>query len=150
MTLALFLDKVPDITKNQIKIKLEDNFPNTSLIRNSNSIKYNIINGNNDFRSKSLDYFVGVRSRFIFTLLQIDSSFLEQDASLWKDNEQYILAKQTVQKLHVVNDIAERSIGLATTFNLRVTTDEDDRQLLYQNVHQNRKMLPNCNKRNFT
>lgn len=144
---ALFSDKVTDATKNNIRLKLLDYSPNNNG-RNANSIKHTILN-NAELAMQPLEYFIGPSSYLLFSLLDVDISFLTLDASLWKKNDHYQSGKKAVQNLRVVNDTAERAIALATKFNLCITKDENERQLLYRKVHANRQQLPNCNKRNF-
>lgn len=146
---ALFSDEVPNETKNKMRNVLQTVTPVQNVIRRSaNSISYHL-EANENLSTKNLEDFMAGASHNVFNILDLDTSFLAEDAALWTVNKSYIRAKEAIKKLNVVNDIAERAIGLAGTFNLCITKDETDRQLLYQKVHTNRKALPNCNKRNF-
>jgi len=64
--------------------------------------------------------------------------------------DDYQHAKDTVAALRVVNDCAERAIKLATDFNLALTQDEDQRQLIFQVVEQHRQQIPAPLKKNYS
>ena len=78
-------------------------------------------------RSKIPD-FVGQRSILLFSLLKMDHKFILQEN--WKETDKYYAARKAISNLHPVNDPAERALSMATTFNGRITKDEDS----YQNV----------------
>ena len=54
------------------------------------------------------------------------------DPETWNSREDYRHARDTVASLHVVNDCAERSVKSATDFNLALTQDKEQRQLIFQ------------------
>jgi len=59
-------------------------------------------------------------------------------------------AKQTVVSMRVVNDCAERAAKLATDYNLALTHDEDQRQLVFQVVEHLHKRMAAPLKRKFS
>lgn len=69
-------------------------------------------------------------------------SFLEIDPSRWINNEKYLRAEEKANKLIVVNDAAERAVNLMTRFNEKVTTIEDEKQILLQVVEEHQKRFP--------
>lgn len=81
-----------------------------------------------NMKNKQLKDFVGNDSWRIFSLLEIDPSFLKLPVSNWPTTETYLKAKEIVRNLPVVNDAAERALGLATDFNTK-TTPKSEKQL---------------------
>jgi len=51
-------------------------------------------------------------------------------------------AKDTVAALSLINDYAKRAVKLATDFNLALTHDEQQHQLIFQVIEQHRKQMP--------
>lgn len=74
-------------------------------------------------------------------------TFLEKPKNQWKDDEVFNDILQIVKNLTVVNDPAERAVALITNFNNAITTDEDQKQYLLQNVEFCRQNMPDRNKR---
>ena len=66
---------------------------------------------------KSLKNFIGQDSWALFNLLGIDSTFIKLSAIKWKTVESFQKANETISNLPVINDAAERALGLATTIN---------------------------------
>ncbi|CAH0383567.1 unnamed protein product [Bemisia tabaci] len=67
-----------------------------------------------------------------FEILGISANFLEDDVQNWRNNSEYLSARETVKALRVVNDHAERAVQLLQTYNRKITTKEDDFQDLLQ------------------
>ena len=57
----------------------------------------------------------------------------------WKETDKYDAARKAISNLHPVNDSAERALSMATTFNGRITKDEDSYQNLLLVVEGHRK-----------
>ena len=87
-------------------------------------------------RSKIPD-FVGPRSILIFNLLKIDHTFLLEDD--WRETSEYTTMKTALANLHPVNDSAERALSMATTYNGRITKNEESFQQLMLVVESHRK-----------
>ena len=78
---------------------------------------------------------IGPDSWTLFDLLNADWPFLKVDPSQWNLNASYKKVEAQVQSLSVVNDAAERALGLLTSFNTgRVTLDPEQHQLLLKMV----------------
>jgi len=60
------------------------------------------------------------------------------------------MAKQTVMALRVVNDCAERAVKPATDYNMALTANEEQRQLIFQVVEYHCKQTTAPAKRKFT
>ena len=85
--------------------------------------------------STHLKDLVGSDSWMIFKLLNISGSFLSERARLWADNDEYQSMKDGIHSLKVVNDSAERALGLVTEFHSnKITKDPQQKQFLYQVV----------------
>ena len=88
-------------------------------------------------RSKITD-FVGQRFILLFSLLKMDHKFLLQEN--WKEKDKYDAGRKAISNLHPVNDsAAERALSMSTTFNGRITKDEDSYQNLLLVVEGHRK-----------
>jgi len=55
-------------------------------------------------------------------------------------------ARKIINKLQVVNDVAERGVALLKEYNEIITKDEDQKQFLLLAVQHHRKLYPNVNK----
>lgn len=69
-------------------------------------------------------------------------SFLAIDPSRWINNERYLRAEEIVNNILVVNDTAERAINLITRLNEKITTVEDELQIVLQVKEQHQKLFP--------
>lgn len=69
-------------------------------------------------------------------------NFLKIDPNGWITNESYLRAEEVVNKISVVNDTAERAINLITRFNKKVTSSEDEKQMVLQVVEAHQKLFP--------
>ena len=95
-----------------------------------------------DFTEKSLCDFVGPDSWTFFNLLQMDAGFLKLPVTQWSTSLIFSQAKLTDENLPVVNDAAERALGLATNFNTKTAPkSESNQQALYRVVKAAREKL---------
>ena len=82
-----------------------------------------------------MDGFVSVKSKNLFSRLNIDISFLQESVSLWEQNATFVEAKKNVFSLKAVNDTAERADKLMQDFHGKITVKEEQKQyLLHFNV----------------
>ena len=58
----------------------------------------------------TLTQFIGPRSWLLFHLMGVDGVWLRQDPDEWENNDDYVLMRDVVRDLSVVNDAAERSV----------------------------------------
>ena len=123
--LSIFFDKVFADEKKQMV---------SAFIKPQNKIDLRRVDKktNKTYQDKTLPEFVAQRSMHLFTALKLSRDFLSLDPETWNSRENYRYAKDTVVSLHVVNDCAEHVIKLATDFNLALTQDEEQRQLIFQ------------------
>lgn len=99
---------------------------------------------------KDISQFASKKSLLLFDQFGLKGDFLDLDIDSWENNIDYILAKQIITNIKVVNDIAERGVGLIEQFNQCITKDEDQLQFLLQVVQMNRQRIPDGNKKTFT
>ena len=132
---SLFSDNLDVAEKQQLRktmMKFENSLP---------SAKQEMPFSSNLGR-KTLKDFVGQDSWAIFPLLDLDSSFLKQPATKWETLESYQHAKKAISNLPVVNDAAERALGLATETNTKAAPkSEEELQALYQVIRGVREKL---------
>ena len=127
ISIALFNPDLEDEEKNKLAHKIGE-LPTTQLeIRKPTLLTVSV-------RSKITD-FVRQRSILLFSLLKMDHKFLLQEN--WKETDKYDAARKAISNLHHVNDSAERALSMATTFNGRITKDEDSYQNLLLEGHRN-------------
>ena len=69
--------------------------------------------------------FIGSDSWTFFTLMGVNPDFLHMPVSEWMNDESYLKIHEFVKTLSVVNDSAERALGLMTEFHVdRITRSE--------------------------
>ena len=76
---------------------------------------------------KDISDFVTKKSLFLFRQYNLPYDFLDVSPESWTTNTAYNKCMKILEKLVVVNDIAERAVALAEYFNLLLTKDEDQR-----------------------
>ena len=85
---------------------------------------------------------VGKDSWKMFHLLGIDYEFLNIAVKKWKETPSYINGKDIISNIPVINDAAERALGLATEKNTKTVPKSDfQRQALYKVVKGLREKL---------
>lgn len=90
--------------------------------------------------NKRLHNFVGPQSLSLLRNLPIEIKFIyDYNPAQWKNLDQYKFARETVNSINVVNDLAERKVALASAYNTTLTLDEEERQRIFQSVEFNRK-----------
>lgn len=106
-------------------------------------------NRQSNISNKKLSDFVSENTKILFQLLKLDDTFLKVDPSNWSNNSIYNDNKKKISHLKVVNDIAERGVALASSYNM-LTKDESQQQNVYQVVENHRKIFPNADKATIT
>lgn len=96
--------------------------------------------------SKQLPDFVSTRTKKLFTALGIPEDFIHHHPSEWNTIDSYKQGRNTVLKLKVVNDAAERGISLIQSFNSVLTNQEEQKQYLLQVVEKHRLDYPDTKK----
>ena len=89
-----------------------------------------------NWESKALKDFIGNDSWTIFKLLKIDSSFINLSVTEQATSDSYCHGKEVLAKLPVINDAAERALGLATDkYTKTAPKSEIQLQALYKVVN---------------
>ena len=89
--------------------------------------------------SSTLADFAGPRWRLLFDLVGVSTEFLQKDN--WHPTVQYKQLKSSLRNLSATNDSAERAISLMTTYNTRITRNENSFQDLLQVVRWHQKQF---------
>ena len=86
------------------------------------------------FSNKTLTNFIGIDSWTLFGLFRVEAEdFLVKPVKEWDDNPIFLQLNSIVKQLKVVNDSAERILGMVTDFHMdKITRNEDQRQYLLQ------------------
>lgn len=153
-----FFDRTIDAqTKRLMVAALEKESNNKSCKQASIDAKFETYRGNKkciildsvNVSKLNIDGFVTSNTKIFFESLFANDSnaedpnnFLKIDPSRWINNEKYLRAEEIVKKMVVVNDAAERAINLITRFNEKVTTIEDEKQMVLQVVEAHQKLFP--------
>ena len=93
-----------------------------------------------------MDRFVSVKSKNLFSRLNIDRSFLQERVSSWEQNATFVEAKKKFYSLKAVNDTAERAVKLIQHLYGKITAKEEQKQYLLRCVQEHRKLYPDCKK----
>lgn len=116
--LALFSEKIPNVEKNEMRQKMYEligqEIPPRNHSSQSNHIAYNgdINTANRNESAFNLKNLIGQRSLFLFQTMNLCYNFLETNATEWKNNNSYQIAKRAIaDALICVNDVTERVIS---------------------------------------
>jgi hypothetical protein len=91
--------------------------------------------------------FATKNTKRFFELLDIDTSFFDEDPANWKDSPSYQAGLKRVEGLVVTNDAAERGVALVQEFTRSGRTKaEDQLQFLLQVVEAHRQEFPHRTK----
>ena len=133
--LAFMSDKVPVSEKEKMRRSLLQ-FKEIAIN------KFQEMPKSADFSKKTLKDFIGNDSWTFFSLLGIDTEFLQAPVSQWEHYDSYLHCKEVTNNLPVVNDAAERALGLVTEMNTQMAPkSEEQRQALYKVVKGVRQKL---------
>lgn len=91
-------------------------------------------------KHREIQSFISKDSLSFFETCNISTAFLYIDPEKWKTNKLFIEAKNIVDKMLVVNDVAERGVALANSY-INMTTSEIDFQNLLQGIELHRKNI---------
>jgi len=81
--------------------------------------------------------------------MAVDTAFLGADPDDWEREVSFREGLAVINKVKVVNDVAERAVALITEINQILTKDEEQKQYLLQVVAENRKKCPRASKKDF-
>lgn len=140
--IALF-DKNVSITE---KMKMVYNIKN---IKGAKTVSKRIVILPKDINTKEISDFITQNSLKIFNTLKLNTSFLENHPSKWPKLKEYIINKNIISNLKIVNDVAERGVAMAQSYNKTMTTNEEQQQNILQIVEKHRKDFPDCKKSRF-
>ena len=76
----------------------------------------------------------------------MEVELLTMNPAGWTDSPLYDKAKSVVDSIKVVNDSAERTVALMSSYNESITKNESEMQRLVQVVEDNRKRIPDYKK----
>ena len=132
--LALFSVRVSDAEKLGMVKALLKTSPTTNPVQAMPVVKL--------FSNTKLREYVGPNSYTFFENLGDPTpSFLKTPVPTWATNPEYLRLQYKVSTLKVVNDSAERALGLLTEFNDgKITKNEEQKQFLYQTITHMRKI----------
>ena len=136
--LCLFSDKVRVETKRkicQVMLQCGDDWSTRGIKEDSKKLE-----------NKELHQLVAASSTSAFRCLGVDVGLLIQDPASWSDSPLFEKAKSAVDSIKAVNDSAERSVALMSSYNESITKNETKMQRLLQFVEDHRKRIPDYKK----
>jgi len=136
--LAFFDTEVPITTKSKMVAALQKK-PASGIARPG--LKRITIQASTA-STHSLEDFVSFNTRALLEKLHISVDFLDHNPMRDDYNEGVAI----INKLHVINDHAERGVALVQELNQRITHDEDQFQFLIQVVAEHRRQYSKCQK----
>ena len=135
--LSLFSYRTPDHTKSSMA---------KMLIKSKGKPSMNVqaIPVCKSYSNTQLKDLVGPDSWAFFNRYGVQPLFLSKPVNLWTTDTSYIKLLSMVCSTKVVNDTAERSLGLLTEFNTgTVTKSEEQKQYLYKVIREMRRNQKN-------
>lgn len=141
--LAFFDETIPVDVKRKMVIKLKEQDDDSLKAPKKFQLNFEDIG---TFVEKQIDSFVTPQTKRFFYRFDIDESFLEVDPALWPSDSNYQYGLKTITELRVVNDAAERAIGLFDAYSSIITQNEDQKQFVIQLVSEYRKLFPDAKK----
>jgi hypothetical protein len=141
---AFFDDEVP----LDIKQKMATKIMTTEDSDAENQIKrYTASNEEiNRLQKKQFSDFISAESKRCFSRFSINTSFLNNIPSTWKDDANFQRGLETLKNIVVVNDVAERGVKLIQEYQNILTKNEKEKQYILRIVSEHRKKYPNATK----
>lgn len=152
--LALFSEATPSVERHNLAERLLAVRSEAEDIQNIPRDRFGTGFGKPHFpsditESTSLADFVSCDSWFIFSLLDLNSDFLNTDVNGWIALPSYLSSKLKTNAINVINDCAERGVKLGADFADAARSEEHFQNVLQVAEH-NRKLRPNLRKRKTT
>lgn len=97
-------------------------------IRFNKKVDLNYKDVNEEFLSKELSDFVTVNTKHFLRRFNLSHEFMKLAPETWSQREDYQQALKIVEKLHVVNDTAERGVKMMEKYNKVLCRNEDEKQ----------------------
>lgn len=116
----------------------------------SETPKKRITLSDHDILRKEISDFVTKNTMKFFEAIFLNNDFLKEDPETWSCNRTYCQLQQTVAKLRVTNDTAERGVALMQEYNGLRTKSEEQTQFILQVVAEHRKLFPSITKAAIT
>lgn len=137
--LSFFDDRHSDRTRREMLTNLQkDCKTSQNLLRNRSSTVQELC-------KSEIPDFISKNTMKFFNIIANDENeydFLKKNPLTWETTPSYIKMKKTIKNLMVVNDPAERAIGLVKTVNNTVTKSTDQQNYLIQVIEDYRKSHP--------
>lgn len=136
--LSFFDPRHDEETLKEMSAALKNSGDERCLFRNKT------LNVENDFSIAGL---ISNNTNKFFEIAEISCKLFEKDPSFWKQNEDFLKTQQIMNNLTVVNDPAERAIGLIKNVNNTLTKDLSEQNNIIQVVENYNKTHKNNHKR---
>lgn len=135
--------------EDETKQRMVNSLRHRSIDKNTRKFDIGINPGEQDmerFADMDVSHFVSKRTKDFFNVLNINLDFLTIPPSQWKTSATYMEQINILQKIHVVNDLAERGVSLAAEYSDIITKSDEQQQYLMHVVENHRATYPNAKK----
>lgn len=135
-----FFDERLDI---ETKVQMVESLNKTG--KSKNEYKYETLN---ESSSLNIIDFISAKTSKLFEILSGEENhqFLLEHPSKWINDPLYVVMQKIVKNLIVVNDPAERAIGLIKDLNNTITADQKNQNHVIQVIEDFRKKIPDLRK----
>lgn len=108
--LAFFDNSIPfDVKERMVTSFRGGHIDDAVICHNRNVIQPKYVPS---LKNKTLDYFVTKKTVSLFKRFNLSTEFMDYEPSTWPERDLYMQGLQKVQKMQVVNDVAERKVKL--------------------------------------
>lgn len=94
------------------------------------------------FLAKDLSFFVTVETGNFFKRFGLSTDFIGTEPDTWPQRDDYQAAREFVQKLHVISEVAERGERFLEEYNRILSRNESERRYLLQVASRHRQLFP--------
>lgn len=98
------------------------------------------------YKAKQIHDFISINTNKFFDRFGIPNGFLLVDPSQWNENEEYKKGLEICEKVHAVNDAAERAVKLFSHYNQILCKNEEEKQFIIKVIQDYRTKYPSINK----
>lgn len=148
VALSLFDENVPTAVKTEMARAILEADNNGEDEEEKHQVKRYILHQTDisSFAEIEFTSFVTPSTKTFFKRFSIATDFLHKDPLTWKDDPGYKNGIEILEKMVIVNDVAERGVKLIQDYNKILTKDETEKQFLLQIVAEHRKKYPTATK----
>jgi hypothetical protein len=139
VTFSIFDDRVDNSTKLKMAERIlstyDSSIEDDEEIELKKKIALKLEDVSHFIRKDLLIDLINSKSIGMFKRFEISTQFLTIDPANWNNHEDYIIGKQIINSLKVVNDTAERGVKLIEEYNKKFTKNEEQKPRVLQVIY---------------